>query len=39
LGIGVKEKRKGVKMRIRFFLDPETGEPHIYDHGVDEDEV
>jgi hypothetical protein len=27
------------KVRIRFFLDPETGEPHIYDHGVDEDEV
>lgn len=26
-------------MRIRFFLDPETGEPHIYDHGVDEDEI
>ena len=26
-------------MRIRFYLDPETGEPHIYDHGVDEDEV
>lgn len=26
-------------MRIRFYIDPETGEPHIYDHGIDEDEV
>ncbi|HVT60909.1 MAG TPA: DUF4258 domain-containing protein [Thermoanaerobaculia bacterium] len=26
-------------MRLRFFLDAETGEPHILLHGVDEDEV
>ena len=26
-------------MRIRFYIDPETGEPHIYEHGIDEDEV
>jgi len=26
-------------VRIRFYIDPETGEPHIYDHGVDGDEV
>ena len=26
-------------MKIRFNVDPETGEPHIYGHGVDEDEV
>jgi uncharacterized DUF497 family protein len=26
-------------VRIRFYIDPETGEPHIYNHGVDEDEV
>jgi len=26
-------------MHIRFYLDPETGEPHIYSHGVTEDEV
>jgi Domain of unknown function (DUF4258) len=26
-------------MNIRFYLDPETGEPHIYNHGVTEDEV
>jgi hypothetical protein len=26
-------------MNIRFYLDPETGEPHIYGHGVVEDEV
>jgi hypothetical protein len=26
-------------MKARFYLDPETGEPHIYNHGVSEDEV
>jgi hypothetical protein len=26
-------------MNIRFYLDPSTGEPHIYGHGVTEDEV
>ena len=26
-------------MNIRFYLDPETREPHVYRHGVDEDEV
>jgi hypothetical protein len=26
-------------MNIRFHIDPETGAPHIYGHGVDEDEV
>jgi len=26
-------------MEIRFYVDPETGEPHIYRHGVTEDEV
>jgi hypothetical protein len=26
-------------MNIRFYLDPATGEPHIYNHGVTEDEV
>jgi hypothetical protein len=26
-------------MNIRFYLDPATGEPHIYSHGVTEDEV
>ena len=26
-------------MNIRFYLDPETGEPHIYKHDVDEEEV
>jgi hypothetical protein len=26
-------------MNIRFYVDPETGEPHIYRHGVTEDEV
>ncbi len=27
------------KMDIRFYIDPETNEPHIYNHGVDEEEV
>ena len=26
-------------MNIRFYLDPETGKPHICNHGVTEDEV
>jgi hypothetical protein len=26
-------------MNIRFYLDPETGQPHIYNHGVNEKEV
>lgn len=24
---------------LRFYPDPETGEPHIYNHGVSEEEV
>ncbi|MCP4346181.1 MAG: DUF4258 domain-containing protein [Desulfobacterales bacterium] len=26
-------------MNIRFYIDPETGFPHIYNHNVDEDEI
>lgn len=26
-------------MNIRFYIDPETGIPHIYSHGVNEEEV
>lgn len=26
-------------MKIRFYIDRETGEPHIYGHGVSEGEV
>jgi hypothetical protein len=26
-------------VNVRFYLDPETGQPHIYGHGVSEDEV
>lgn len=26
-------------MKIRFYIDPETGLPHIYEHDVSEDEV
>ena len=26
-------------MRLRFYFDPATGEPHIYNHDVDVDEV
>jgi uncharacterized DUF497 family protein len=26
-------------MKLRFYYDPETGQPHIYEHGVSEDET
>lgn len=26
-------------MQLRFYMDPATGEPHIYNHEVDEEEV
>lgn len=26
-------------MKLRFYIDPATDEPHIYNHGVEEDEV
>jgi hypothetical protein len=26
-------------MELRFYIDPETHQPHIYGHGVSEDEV
>ena len=26
-------------MNIRFYIDPHTGVPHIYEHGVSEEEV
>jgi hypothetical protein len=26
-------------MNIRFYIDPESGDPHVYRHGVDEREV
>ena len=26
-------------MRIRYFVDPESGLPHVYDHGVTEEEI
>jgi hypothetical protein len=26
-------------MHLRFYIDPETGEPHIFNHDVSEDEV
>jgi len=26
-------------MNVRFYIEPETGRPHIHKHGVDEDEV
>jgi len=26
-------------MRIRFYLDPDSDSPHIYDHGIHEEEV
>ncbi len=29
----------GADMKVRYYFDPETNQPHIYDHGVTEDEV
>jgi len=26
-------------VKTRFYIDPKTGQPHIYNHGVKEDEV
>lgn len=26
-------------MKLRFYIDPATDEPHIFNHGVEEDEV
>jgi hypothetical protein len=26
-------------MEVRYYIDPETGEPHIYEHNITEDEV
>ena len=26
-------------MNLRYYIDPETGDPHIHNHGVDEKEV
>jgi len=26
-------------MRVRYYLDPDTGQPHVYNHGVTEPEV
>ena len=26
-------------MNVRYYIDPQTGEPHIYNHGVSEQEV
>jgi len=26
-------------VKLRFYIDPETGEPHIYNHGVAEQDV
>lgn len=27
------------RVRLRFYIDPETDEPHLYGHDVDEEEV
>jgi Domain of unknown function (DUF4258) len=26
-------------MYVRYYVDPESGEPHIYEHGITEDDV
>ena len=40
-GYNDREKKivGGPLMEIRFYNDPETGQPHIFGHGVTEDEV
>jgi hypothetical protein len=30
---------RGKKMIVRFYIDSETGQPHIHNHGVGENEV
>ena len=32
-------KRYHLRVNVRFYIDPETGEPHIYSHAIAEDEV
>lgn len=26
-------------MNVRFYVDPETAAPHVYNHGIDEEKV
>lgn len=33
------DRREAGWVKIRWYIDSETGEPHIYNHGVTEDEV
>ena len=33
------QSRKIDGVRLRYYIDPSTGEPHIYNHDVDENEV
>ena len=33
------QHKKGYHMNIRYYLDPETDQPHIYNHNVSEEEV
>jgi hypothetical protein len=35
----VRRSTEADRMGIRFYNDPDTGQPHIYGHGVTEDEV
>ena len=35
----VSRQQRGSRMHIRFYRDPDTGEPHIFNHGVRESEV
>jgi hypothetical protein len=30
---------RGTEMELRFYIDPETDQPHILNHGVSQDEV
>jgi hypothetical protein len=33
------DRRRESEVRVRFYIDPESGEPHIHRHGVTEEEV
>jgi hypothetical protein len=36
---GASSYRSKDRMEFRYYTDPETGDPHIFDHGVSEAEV
>ena len=39
MAVTERTEPRGLRVEVRYYLDPETGQPHIYDHGVTEAEV